>query len=187
MLEFLLKWGWSCKSAPTTSRRPVADQLRNYSSSISPSSAFFRIKCIFILYGSLVWLDFHSKNCIKRVRDVILCHVPNEVNSVTVPLKKHKTRYSILRKITILFRDLLLEMCSWTASLTVCRLLYVIKALTNGNNWYFGIESFFELFPIMLCIWYYNYLNINYEFWEIIKTKQMPPILLLAQFCDRQK
>ena len=31
MLEFLLKWGWYnwlCKSAPTTSRRPVADQLR---------------------------------------------------------------------------------------------------------------------------------------------------------------
>ena len=42
-------------------QQPVADQsptnLELYSSSISPSSAFFRIKCIFILYGSLVWLS----------------------------------------------------------------------------------------------------------------------------------
>ena len=66
MLEFLLKWGWYnwlCKSTPTTSRRPVADQLRTtlplflHHLHFHKPFAFFRIKCILILYGNLVWFS----------------------------------------------------------------------------------------------------------------------------------
>ena len=60
MLEFLLKWGWYnwlCKSAPTTSRRPVADQLRTTLPLFLHHLHFSGSNRIFILYGSLVWLS----------------------------------------------------------------------------------------------------------------------------------
>ena len=45
-------------SFATTSRRPVADQLRTtLPLTISPSCASLRIKCLFILYGSIKWLS----------------------------------------------------------------------------------------------------------------------------------
>ena len=69
MLEFLLKWGWYnwlCKSAPTTSRRPVADQLRTTLHLFLHHLHVSQTLRIFILYGSLVWLsmvvDAASKN-----------------------------------------------------------------------------------------------------------------------------